>query len=58
VRGRAFEAGARLAELAGIEVHVAVGIEELEDVAQLVARQLDSHHVERRAELGEIERAC
>ena len=51
-------AEARLAELAGVELHVAVGVEELEDVPQLVAWQLDPHHVEGRAELGQVERAC
>ena len=58
VRYRALQAAARLAELAGVELHVAVGVEELEDVPQLVARQLDPHHVESRAELGQVERAC
>ena len=58
VRCRALQAAARLAELAGVELHVAVGVEELKDVPQLVTRQLDSHHVEGRAELGQVERAC
>ena len=40
-----------LAKLHRVEEHVAVGVEELEDLPQLLRRQRAAHHVERHAEL-------